>query len=121
MNNKTPGYDEWNKKHENASATYNPSLDAIFIRDKPWSYLITLKILQHEYGHHLWHKVLSEEEKERYNNLYASSRKFVSVYSLSNSHEDFAEMYAYYKLEANNLPWHREAVMESLEKKYPDF
>ena len=119
INNDTPGFAEWDSRYPDAAATYNRELEAIKLRDTPKSYIITLRMLQHEYGHHLWKKTLNEKERDEYRNIYSESSDFVTSYSLTDTEEDFAESYTYYKLELP-LPETRHKFMENLEDRYPD-
>ena len=119
MNNNTPEYAEWNSKHPNTTATYSPRFEAITLRDRPRPYILTLRILQHEYGHRLWNKTLNDKDRNAYRNIYAESKEFVTIYSLTDTGEDFAESYSYYKLELP-LTEARQTFMEELADKYPD-
>lgn len=90
---------------QNAAAYYVPSEQKIYLVYELCNQSF-MKNLWHEYGHYVWHKVMTPSEQDAYNQLYQENGYFVSEYAMTNSREDFAETFAYFKTEGkikNNL------------------
>ena len=104
---------------ENSSALYNPYDDTIYTSEKLYSTSAALKSLYHEFGHHVWWKILSDSEQSGYCSIYENEAEFVSTYAMQGGcDEDFAESYAYYML-GKYVPDRRSSYFVSiLEKKY---
>lgn len=76
--------------------------------------------IHHEYGHHLWYKVLSEKEKEEYRQVFKESDNFVTVYAYEKGvRDDFAESYRNFMTEEVILPKAKKQFMYKLRQKYP--
>ncbi len=75
-----------------ASGVYIPSIDMFIAKGE---YGNSLEIAQHETGHHVWYKVLNEEERQTWQFIYNNSaqEEFVSEYAKTNYKEDFADSY----------------------------
>ena len=56
------------------------------------------QILYHEIAHHVFHNVLSIDERYMWVNGISRSEGYVSSYALKNTQEDFAESYSQYVL-----------------------
>ena len=110
------------KGDKDAVALYDYGKDVIYFRResaKSTEYVI-LK-LWHEYGHHLWDKILNDSEKQEYNIIYANSKNFVSKYALEGGHEDnFCESYAYYNTGIMKLPASINKFMFRMEHAHPE-
>jgi hypothetical protein len=70
--------------------------------------------LWHEYGHYVWHKKLSETEKDEYRGIYESGSPSTRYGLEGGVHEDFAETYALFKLN-KNIPHDKEWFMFQIE------
>lgn len=81
-----------------------------------------LTTLFHEYGHHLWRKVLSDEDKALYREVYLDEARFASDYALTGGlEEDFAESYKARMLYPENLPSGKADFFLQMLEKYHEF
>ena len=81
-----------------------------------------IRTMYHEYGHYLWYKVLSKEEREEYNLIFLSSDSFITEYSFEGGvKEDWAETYEEYLSGSEEISKSRLIFINKMKLKYDQF
>ena len=60
----------------------------------------------HELGHHIWHWLLTDEQREDYTRVFDSGSGSPSKYAEQNVEEDWAESFAYYYAPGEFIQYH---------------
>jgi len=77
---------------------YQPGIPTIYVYPSELEGSQT-RLLLHEYGHHVYYHVITDAQKERYKQIYATAEKFVNDACIAHGvKQDFAISYAEFKL-----------------------
>jgi len=106
---------------ETFQAFYSNKTDTIYMYHDYFKNNKTgIKTLWHEYGHHIWFRILNNSERQEYSQIYENSTLFVSKYALEGGcKEDFAESYAYYKTGTKEVPKEKLNFIIRIKKAHP--
>lgn len=76
--------------------------------------------LYHEYGHHIYYYIITDEQRTEYCQIFNNSDVVVSEYALMGGgcREDFAESYMYFQLDTKPLDFSREQFFRKLIEDY---
>jgi len=77
----------------NTAGAYRRELNTIFVFTKDYDATNTMYASNHEIGHYLYFNKLSQSQRDEYDRLFKDSNVYMSTYAMTNSTEDFAEMY----------------------------
>jgi len=80
----------------NNGGNYLNHADLIFFFGKDYSADELHYIADHEIGHHIWFKELTDNQRKEYINIYEDSNYYITEYSKTNVEENFAEEYSFY-------------------------
>jgi hypothetical protein len=76
-------------------------------------------ISSHEIGHYIWFTKLTEEERNKYIEIFNNSTEHVTEYAKRNVQEDFAETFAWtveYRIYPEYAPYNRKEFFEKLKE-----